>query len=178
MAVEIDTSTTTRHDPCPDCRASRSGDDRFCEGCGHDFAAPSAVWEAVVSADRVQWERGAGGDLAFPDAYPERSFRLEAAQVHIGRSRTRPGDQVPEMNLAGAAEDHGISHLHAVLERQTDGSYAVRDLGSTNGTTINDDPAPVGSDVGRPLADGDRVRLGAWTTVTLRRRSTIALRRR
>jgi len=170
VAAEIDTSTTTRHDPCPDCGAARSGDDRFCEGCGHDFEAPPAVWEAVLSADRRQWDRQARGDLAFPDAYPERSFQLEAARVHIGRSRTRPGGRVPEIDLAGTREDQGVSHLHALLERRTDGSYAVRDLGSTNGTTINDDPTPVGSDVGRPLSDGDRIRLGAWTTLTLRRR--------
>jgi hypothetical protein len=169
-AVEVDTSTTTRHDPCPGCSASRSGDDRFCEGCGHDFEAPSAVWEAVVSADRRRWEGQASDLVAFPDAYPERSFRLEIARVQIGRSRPRPGGSVPEIDLAGTPEDPGISHLHALLERQEDGSYALRDLGSTNGTTVNDDPTPVGSDAGRPLVDGDRIRLGAWTTVTLRRR--------
>ncbi|MEA2354261.1 MAG: hypothetical protein QOD61_390, partial [Solirubrobacteraceae bacterium] len=170
VAAEVDTSTTTRHEPCPACGAARSGDDRFCEGCGHDFEAPPTVWEAVVGADRGQWERQGSREVAFPDACPERSFRLEAGQVHIGRSRGRPGGRIPEIDLAGPDEDPGISHLHAVLERRADGSYTVRDLGSTNGTRINDDPTPVGSQVGRPVAAGDRVRLGAWTTVTLRRR--------
>ena len=54
--------------------------------------------------------------------------------------------------------------------RQVDGSYAVVDLDSTNGTTVNDDPKPIDAHVPVPLAEGDRVRLGAWTTVTLRRR--------
>jgi hypothetical protein len=166
---EVDTSTTARRDPCPGCGAPRSGDDRFCEGCGRDFPTPAAAWEAVARADRGQWERHASAGVAFPDAPPERCFRLEAAQVQIGRGRRRPGERRPEIDLSGAGEDPGVSRRHAVLERRADGSYAVRDLGSTNGTTVNDDPAPVGSDRGVALADGDRIRLGAWTTITLRR---------
>jgi hypothetical protein len=170
MDAEVDTSTTERPVPCPGCGAARSGDDRFCEGCGHDFEAPDAAWEAVASADRGQWQRHASAGLAFPDAYPERVFRLEAAVVEIGRGRARPGARMPEIDLAGALQDPGVSHRHAVLERRADGSYALRDLGSTNGTTLNDDPTPVGLQGGVPLADGDRIRVGAWTTITLRRR--------
>jgi pSer/pThr/pTyr-binding forkhead associated (FHA) protein len=78
--------------------------------------------------------------------------------------------------LAGAPADPGISRLHAVLERRADGSYAVRDLGSTNGTAVNDDPSPVGREVAVPLKAGDRIRLGAWTTITLRRSSEVVPR--
>jgi hypothetical protein len=39
-----------------------------------------------------------------------------------------------------------------------------------NGTTLNDDPTPVGTEAPVSLADGDRIRLGAWTTITLRAR--------
>jgi pSer/pThr/pTyr-binding forkhead associated (FHA) protein len=60
--------------------------------------------------------------------------------------------------------------MHAVLRRQADGSYAVLDLGSTNGTLLNDDPSPLAAGVEAPLGDGDVIRLGAWTTVTVRRR--------
>jgi pSer/pThr/pTyr-binding forkhead associated (FHA) protein len=77
---------------------------------------------------------------------------------------------VPEIDLAGAGEDPGISRLHAVLERRPDGGYAVRDLGSTNGTMVNDDPAPLAQHVAVALADGDRIRIGAWTTITVRSR--------
>ena len=168
--MEVDTSTTARREPCPGCGAARSGDDRFCEGCGRDLEAPATAWEAVARADRGQWERHASAGLPFPDGYLERCFKLEVAVVHIGRSRGRPGEQAPEIDLAGTPEDPGISHRHAVLELRADGSYAVRDLGSTNGTTVNDAPAPVGAQGGLVLADGDRIRVGAWTTITLRRR--------
>ena len=174
-----DTSPAALQAPCPACGAPRSGDDRYCEGCGHDFLAPpppppapasGTSWEAVAAADRAQFERLAAAGLSFPDDAAERRFALDADEVLIGRSRAGTGDAQPEIDLAGLGEDPGISHLHAVLERQPDGSYAVRDLGSTNGTTVNDDPAPLADGTTVPLADGDRIRLGAWTTITVRSR--------
>jgi hypothetical protein len=170
---EAETSPSEVSDPCPGCGAPRSGDDRYCEGCGHDFlAAPPAAagWEAVVSADRTQFERLRANGITFPGGYRERRFALDAPLMRIGRKRGKPGEPALEIDLAGAPEDPGISRLHAVLERCADGCYAIRDLGSTNGTTVNDDPAPLGRDMVVPLADGDRVRIGAWTTITLRSR--------
>lgn len=172
-AEELDTSPAARHEPCPACGAPRSGDDRYCEGCGYDFIArpaPAAVWEAVASADRAQFDALATAGVEFPAAYPERRFALTLDEVRIGRSRGRDGEQIPEIDLAGAPTDPGISHLHAALVRQDDGSYAVRDLGSTNGTILGDGPTPVGEQPTAPLVDGDRIRIGAWTTITLRRR--------
>ena len=173
LEEEADTSAAAVHQPCPVCGGQRSGDDRFCEGCGHDFLAPPrkpGAWEAVARADRGQFERLGGTDLSFPGEHVERRFTLQASQVRIGRSRGRAGEPAPEIDLAGTPEDPGISRLHAVLEQQADGNYALRDLGSTNGTTVNDDPNPVGTEAAVPLADGDRIRLGAWTTITLRSR--------
>jgi hypothetical protein len=170
---EVETSTSARQEPCPHCGAQRTGDDRYCESCGYDFAAPGngpaveAAWELVASADRAQFEKLAPQGLEFPGDYAERRFPLTGDEVKIGRTHA-PAD-APDINLAEAPEDPAISHLHAVLERQEDGSYKLRDLGSTNGTTLNDDPTPVSADVGAPLADGDRIRIGAWTTVTMHR---------
>jgi predicted component of type VI protein secretion system len=53
-----------------------------------------------------------------------------------------------------------------------DGAYALRDAGSTNGTTLNDDLRPLARDVTMPLSDGDRIRVGAWTTITVRTRQS------
>jgi hypothetical protein len=173
LVEEADTSPAARQGPCPECGAQRSGDDRYCERCGHDFLAPpraTATWEAVASADRGQFKRFAADGHSFPTDYGERRFAIVGAQVRIGRSRGRAGEPPLEIDLAGTPEDPGVSHLHAVLERQADGTYTLRDLGSTNGTTINDDPGPVGSETAVPLAHGDRIRLGAWTTITVRTR--------
>jgi pSer/pThr/pTyr-binding forkhead associated (FHA) protein len=42
------------------------------------------------------------------------------------------------------------------------------DPGSTNGTTLNDAPAAITPNTPVALADGDRIHLGAWTTITIR----------
>jgi hypothetical protein len=173
VVEEADTSPAARRPPCPVCGAPRSGDDRYCEACGFDFRAPpepAATWEAAVQADRSQFERLAVTGLAFPADRVEQRFPLDAATVRIGRSRGQSSEQTPDIDLVGPLEDPGISRLHAALERQPDGSYAVRDLGSTNGTTLNEDPDGVGTEVAVSLAEGDRLRLGAWTTIVLRRR--------
>uniref|UniRef100_UPI0036F1EE15 FHA domain-containing protein n=1 Tax=Fodinicola feengrottensis TaxID=435914 RepID=UPI0036F1EE15 len=46
--------------------------------------------------------------------------------------------------------------------------WAVVDVGSANGTTLNDDPTALSPNVPRPVAAGDRIHVGAWTTITLR----------
>jgi hypothetical protein len=175
---EPETAAAATPEPCPKCATPRSGDDSFCEACGFDFAAPvpaaveatdapptgTAVWEVVVSADRQRFERCATADLAFPGEQPHRSFPLDRPEVNVGRSRAGQDGAVANIEL----DDPAISRLHAVFVRQAGGSYAVVDLGSTNGTTVNDDPKPIDPHVPVPLADGDRVGVGAWTTVTIR----------
>jgi pSer/pThr/pTyr-binding forkhead associated (FHA) protein len=72
----------------------------------------------------------------------------------------------PEIDLAGPTTDPGISHLHAVLIAQQDGTWAVLDTGSSNGTQVNGR----GIASGQPalLRDGDSICLGAWTKLTVR----------
>jgi hypothetical protein len=170
---EVDTSPAVRREPCPACGAPRSGDDRYCEGCGFDFHGPPPApsgWEAVATADRAQFDRLAVAGVSFPDGCPERRFALADGDNRIGRSRGQPDEHAPEIDLAGPPVDPGISRMHAVLERRSDGLYFLRDLGSTNGTMVNDDPVPIAPQTAIPLADGDRVHVGAWTTITVRRR--------
>ena len=171
----MDTSATPPAPPCPVCATPRAGDDRFCEVCGHDFLSPEPEpgaeggWEAIVAADRHQYERCAPAGIEFPQNLFEQRYVLDQEEMRIGRSSGRTDGQAPEIDLSGHLEDPGISRRHAVLRRLADGSYAVSDLGSTNGTTVNEDPRPIDADAAIPLADGDRVRLGAWTSITMRR---------
>jgi FHA domain len=173
VVEELDTSPAARREPCPACGAPRSGDDRYCEGCGYDFLAPppaATTWEAIVTADRAQFDRLAVAGVTFPAHYPERRFPLAEGENRIGRSHGRPGEDRPEIDLAMTPVDPGISRLHAVLERHGDGVCVVRDLGSTNGTSVGDDPAPIAPHTDVPVGDGDLIRVGAWTTITVRRR--------
>jgi hypothetical protein len=182
VEVSPDTKPSVPAEPCPDCQTPRVGSDKFCEDCGHNFAtgesaarAPTGStssttgsWGALVEADREYFERFAAEEIDFPSHCLPRTFVLDQPQIGIGRRSPTRGTQ-PEIDLSGAPEDPAISHLHAVLLRQDDGSYALIDPGSSNGTTLNEDLAPIAPNTPIPLADGDRIHLGAWTTITLRR---------
>jgi len=157
---------------CPRCQTPRSGDDRFCEVDGYDFLvggqeARPLQWEVEITADREYYDSLESDGVAFPTDFAARTVLLDADELLIGRRSASRGIQ-PDIDLAGATEDEGISHRHAILVRGADGSYAIADCGSTNGTSLNDeaDVIPVGSVVA--LADGDRVHIGAWTTIAIR----------
>lgn len=151
-------------EPCPSCGAARLVGDLFCESCGFDFSseavappdASTAVpvrWTAVVAADREHFERVAPDGMDFPTDFAPLTFALEEDELRLGRT--------------AAGGDPAVSRVHAILVRQDDGSYAIVDRGSTNGTTVNDDPTPIAPDSPMPLADGDCIHIGAWTTITL-----------
>jgi pSer/pThr/pTyr-binding forkhead associated (FHA) protein len=52
-----------------------------------------------------------------------------------------------------------------VLIAQRDGTWSVIDRGSSNGTSVNGQEIAAGAPV--LLRDGDRVCVGAWTTLTV-----------
>jgi hypothetical protein len=172
--------------PCPVCHTMRLGDEQYCEECGHDFLATPAIdhnadesgptepldakptWRAVIEADRAQYDRNAPDDIAFPSGLPDRVVELDRECVRIGRRSEARGTH-PEIDLAGPPEDTGVSRMHAVLNRQGDGSYTIVDMGSVNGTTVNDESSPLPEGESRPLGHGDEIHLGAWTTITILR---------
>jgi hypothetical protein len=124
-----------------------------------------------VTADRAYYEmvRAANGPdagaLVFPDYCPERQFTLRGSQVLIGR-RSRSRGINPDIDLTGPPEDPGISHAHALLLPQSDG-WAVVDLGSANGTYVNDPAKPIPVRAPVPVKPGDRIYAGAWTVVII-----------
>ena len=72
-----------------------------------------AGWEAIVTADRDQFDRLAVAGVSFPADCPERRFALADGANRIGRSRGQPDEHAPEIDLAGPPVDPGISRLHA-----------------------------------------------------------------
>lgn len=166
---------------CASCGAVRYG--RFCEECGHDAtqpaphhtpapATPPQAWTAVVAADRVWFEevRARNGPdaaaLEFPQFCPERRFPLSGRQLTVGR-RSRSRGVEPEIDLTGPPLDPGVSTVHAMLVPGSDGGWQVVDLESTNGTTVGDGNPLLAPNTPAPLADGDRIKIGAWTTITV-----------
>jgi pSer/pThr/pTyr-binding forkhead associated (FHA) protein len=57
--------------------------------------------------------------------------------MRVGR-RSVPRGLEPEIDLTGPPADPGVSHLHAVLTAEPDGTWTVLDPGSSNGTFVND----------------------------------------
>ena len=86
-------------------------------------------------------------------------FDLVNERLHIGRSAD---NEIP-------INDAEVSRRHARLIRQRDGSYAIEDLGSTNGTFVNNERCQTVT----PLHDGDVVGLG--DSVTLRYQAAVEI---
>ncbi len=86
-------------------------------------------------------------------------------EVEVAASRSRGIE--PEIDLTGPPEDAGVSHSHAALVSTPDGGWAVVDLGSSNGTYINDSTTPIAPNKPIPVKEGDQIHVGAWTTLTL-----------
>lgn len=86
-----------------------------------------------------------GGELVLIEkGRPGKAFPLAKDRVIIGRM----GDS--DIVLA----DPGVSRRHAEVRRE-DGEFVVADLGSTNGTMVNE--ATIGE---RTLEEGDRITIG------------------
>jgi hypothetical protein len=178
--------------PTPGCGTPRDGRSRYCENCRYDFdlgkayagdgamtlapvepppaasPPPSPVaaldtrrWEVVISVDPADWEQDPDGPA--PVGEPDRIFPLDLAEHLIGRRSNHPEIHP---TIVPDERDHGVSRRHAMLIRQADGSYAVKELGSTNGTKLNGKVLAPG--VLTPLAAGDSLSLPFWTRVTIR----------
>ncbi|MFC6082600.1 FHA domain-containing protein [Sphaerisporangium aureirubrum] len=129
-------------------------------------------WVVVIGADRGHYDAmiSQGGPdaamVAFPPYCPERRVALSGPEMRVGR-RSRTRSLLPEIDLSGPPEDPGVSHLHAVFLAQPDGTWQLVDPGSANGTLLNGKAVEVNHPL--PLSDGDRVHVGAWTVITVRR---------
>ncbi|WP_018635652.1 FHA domain-containing protein [Parafrankia elaeagni] len=143
---------------------------------GPAAGAPGLRWAVELMSDRAYFDRacfdrGQGGDpAAFPAGATARLVQLAGPRAVIGR-RSRSRGQAPALDLSLPPRDPGVSRAHARLERHADGTVTVTDLGSANGTWLGPDAdrlirldaeAPV------PLAEADRVFVGAWTRLTVR----------
>ncbi|RAG82769.1 FHA domain-containing protein [Streptacidiphilus pinicola] len=131
------------------------------------------TWIAVVTADRDYFQDmmarsgPEASGLYFPPYSPERRVPMTGqGQLRIGR-RSHQRGTVPEIDLSIAPEDPGASHNHALLQEQPGGSWVVIDQDSTNGTSLNGSPDPLPAFTPVELKNGDRIHVGAWTTITV-----------
>ncbi|MGJ3239100.1 MAG: FHA domain-containing protein [Anaerolineae bacterium] len=79
--------------------------------------------------------------------------------IRLGRNDEPDHDLTVDLNPFHG-RDLGVSRHHAEIT-YNDGSYYIKDLGSTNGTWINGDKIPPYRQI--PLQDSDQLRLGHLT---------------
>lgn len=138
---------------------------------------PAGEWYVRVWADPdyhelVRARPTGGAPVAFPTAVLPREVTLRGEEVRIGRGGDGATlDDAPEVDLSGPPRDPGVSHLHAVLMALPDDRWVVLDPGSTNGVTMNYAEESLRPNTPVPVRPGDRLHLGAWTTLTVDRRA-------
>jgi pSer/pThr/pTyr-binding forkhead associated (FHA) protein len=122
---------------------------------------PTPGWEIVISVD-PSLDKEPDPSAPCPKDARESIVTLDRPEMLLGRHDDRR-DIHPDVPL----HDPGASRRHAKLVL-ADGGIALQDLASTNGTSVNG--AEVASGSRTTLSDGDRVTLGRWTRITVRRR--------
>ena len=184
---------------CPNCGSPHDAAALFCEACGYDFTtgtmprppdpspSPDAVavatggedpaplapaiavdWVAEVWVD-PDWYAAQESEDPCPSPGLPAVVELAARSVLIGRPSTSRNIH-PEIDCTG---DPGVSRRQAQLT--TDGQrWWVEDLQSSNGTYVGPasgplptDPVPPGQR--RELSEDERVYVGAWTRIVVRR---------
>ncbi len=115
------------------------------------FALEHLTWAGRLILDQRRGV-GAGPALLFRRQAPERkveSIRLEA-RIDVGREIFAV--------LEPPVFDSKVSGRHCRVESLSDGSWLIEDVGSRNGTWVNDKRLAVGAPV--ELRDGDRLEIG------------------
>jgi hypothetical protein len=162
--------------------ASSANGARVCVVCGYDLLGeaerppPESVsfpiewrtdlrWEAVIGIDEARYRRVTL--TSPPETSTPRLQSLTGGPVVIGRRRA--GHATPDIDLGVEPADKAVSHRHALLVARPGGGFVLKDLASTNGTRINGGARPLPPYMGVEISDGDRIALGQWTTITVRR---------
>jgi serine/threonine-protein kinase len=138
---------------CGFCGKSISSEDVFCPHCGarQPIAAASASLRAARATARL---------VVTGTTELDATFLLNKEINLVGR--TDPQSNIfPDIDLSKFDPETKISRRHARIWREGE-TFLVEDLGSVNGTVVNDS-VRLGPRQPRPLASGDRLRLGETT---------------
>jgi len=118
---------------------------------------PAPVYAGDPSRDAVPPKVLRGFLVAYGTNASGDFWALTAGRHVIGRAGGGDGIDIP-------LQDPTISSRHATLVVDAaSGSIAIEDTGSTNGTFVNDEH--IGFNGRRELRDGDRLRVGGFTTI-------------
>jgi pSer/pThr/pTyr-binding forkhead associated (FHA) protein len=113
----------------------------------------------VVTASRTQLQQVVAG-LFHVQSNQEIELPQNLSVIHIGK----PNDRIPpDIDVAGFPNSEIVSRIHSDIRVEGDAHY-IEDVGSSNGTYINNLPLLPGNR--HRLRPGDRISLGKGDLVT------------
>jgi exonuclease VII small subunit len=151
---------------CPSCHTENSPSATLCEHCGTPLVAllPSPTIQVPEMPIRQVPQEHVSTVSALEDnvlalfvvGYDRPILVNQHERVSLGRYS--PGEMAPTVDLMPYNGDiMGVSRQHAVIYVQ-DGRYVIEDLGSTNGTWLNENR--LAPNTAHPLNSGTLLRLG------------------
>lgn len=133
---------------CPDCGSENLEGSVYCEECGSKLGASDSA--SLIASEPPPADTSA--EIIIEDY----SVKLVRDVNNIGRRS--PADGIyPDVDLTDYDPDSYISRRHAHILRKDD-QYFFEDLGSSNGSFINEEPVKKGEL--RKLQNQDVIRLG------------------
>lgn len=138
---------------CGFCGGRIAADDVYCAHCGQ--RQPTAVASAALRHARATAKLVVMGTTEL-----DSSFLLQKESSLVGRSDPH-SNIFPEVDLSRFDPQTKVSRRHARIFRKGD-TYLVEDLGSVNGTVVND-TLRLAPNQPRALESGDKLRLGETT---------------
>lgn len=111
----------------------------------------------VISVDKERLSQNQTDTNIKPDSV-DRVFPLDLDENLVGR-RSNTRGIYPEIEI----NDPGVSHRHLKFIKQKDGTFAVLELGSANGTEYNGTLLAPG--VSTAIKSGDEFSIGLWTAL-------------
>ncbi len=140
---------------CGFCGGRIAADDVFCAHCGARQPMAGVGASATLRASQVTAKLVVTGTTEL-----DSSFILQKDNNQIGR--TDPNSNIfPEIDLSRFDPETKVSRRHARIWREGE-TFLVEDLGSVNGTVINDS-VRLAPRQPRVLDSGDKLRLGETT---------------
>jgi FHA domain/Double zinc ribbon len=176
---------------CPNCGAATKISARFCGQCGFNLrgiqadipeaftpnpslipmlsddggaAAMPTLNLAAPPGDRISFKPllDLPGRISLLHLQTQTLLDLPVGKslIHLGK----PNDRIPpDVDLSGFPNTEIVSRIHAALRTEGNAHY-LEDVGSANGTYINNAPLNVG--IRHRLSPGDRISLGKGDKVT------------
>ena len=165
---------------CTRCGNRNAEHSRFCSTCGAPLRAgptperPSETTSAISISGLEAYDAEATGQTPMPMLSPEAQAAVDALPLGSALLVVRRGPNSGsrflldgELTTAGRhpqsdifLDDVTVSRSHVEFRRQPDGSFAVADVGSLNGTYVNRERIDSVA-----LSNGDEVQIGKYRLV-------------